>query len=73
VAGLRFCKGGYGDWGCLLSGDGFSGRFSGQDGSLAGHPNLICISLTKLFQSVRFVKTPLISLSSNQVGASPSI
>jgi hypothetical protein len=23
VAGLRFCEGGYGDWGCLLSGDGF--------------------------------------------------
>jgi len=63
VAGLRFCEGGYGDWGCLLSGDG----------SLAGCPNLICISLTKLFQSVRFVKTPLISLSSNQVGVSPSI
>jgi hypothetical protein len=46
-------------------GVGFPGRFSGQDGSLTGCPNLICISLTKLFQSVRFVKTPLISLSSN--------
>jgi hypothetical protein len=65
VAGLRFCDGEYSDWGCLLSGVGFPGRFSGQDGSLTGCPNLICISLTKLFQSVRFVKTPLISLSSN--------
>jgi hypothetical protein len=66
ILGVRF--------GSLQDGGvGFSGRFSRQDGSLTGCPNLICISLTKLFQSVRFVKIPLISLSSNQVRVSPSI
>jgi hypothetical protein len=54
-------------------GVGFSSRFSGQDGSLTGCPNLICISLTKLFQSVKFVKTPLIFPSSKQVRALPSM
>jgi hypothetical protein len=60
--------------GALVLGSGcFFGRFFWQDGSLTGCQNLICISSTKLFQSVRFVMTPLNSISSNQVRDSPSI